>query len=1137
MKQLVFALLLALAALPVRAAEPSTLRAGFAVVDLTPTKSVPLGGYAARFGKKSVGVHDPVKARAMVLENDGTKIAIVSVDLVGVSGDVKAAVVDALRSRGFTSQTLMLAATHNHSGPGALTTMPLFRPMMGLYDEEFAKETTRRIADAVAKADDALAPAWVSVATGKAPGLQRNRASDGGPVDDSMTVLRVNALDGKLRGLLVHFAAHPTILGPGNLQISAEWPGATCDAIERAHPGATALVLQGVEGDVSPAGGEGQEFERVASYGALVAARALATATSLETTSFLEITSRPELQGRAVRASLPPIVGGGLLGRGTGNHLAPPETIRVEFQCIDVAGLRLCGVPGEPTTAVGQAFREMRPLSAHHRSVPVDGQPNPTPGSAGRVDVLVACANDHLGYLTSRAEFRGGGYESSLNLLGPGAGDWMLAGLRRANGGRGEVIVPDRGSEPVSSSSRGSDLVHEVFGGGRELGLSHGRQLADRIATLLASAEAELVTEAEKSGLLTKLIPLAIGTGLLPKDLVIPALVLAARGLQKNIPSHYLDEMEGIADGAGVPYDSILLENTFLTLAEQTDPAKLLQMPARCTNMAFFGDATTLGQPLLVSTLDWGMEKVLKDTTVVLIVRPDDGHAFVSVTWPGMVGVLRAMGSQGLAVSEESVAAPSDTTADGVPINFLLRDVIEHANGLDDAVLRVVKAKGTAGYHVTIVDGHRRDARVVEKTATRHQVRKPVDGALWGCDPTEGACFDGACDAQIPRADGSSVIRYQSSREVFGARRGHLDARSAKLLLPSPTKVWTEGTLLACVFEPQLGRFHVCLGDGLDLDPTSGVANWATGSLSDPFADRRASAVGEVAPVVADAGNVKEGERRVFGKIARIPVEFDSPRPSGIAKNDRIRATLYLPADGEPRGAIIQLPIWKERSLAGEAIVSTALAAKGYAVFLFPSPYQVDRAPDGVGPGDWTISSDLSRTREAWLQGMADVLRASRYLETKGFAPARQAVMGISLGGHMAANCFGAYPDRFTGGIFLLAGGNLDLLLASGTLPDAQFAPRVRAPGVTREDISELLRPLDPLTWNRNVTRAVGERCLLVGAKADELVPPAHVEALAKALPGSHLVWVEGGHYDAAKASGTILKAIFEHLERIFPPR
>src|SRR5439155_10490069 len=129
--------------------------------------------------------------------------------------------------------------------------------------------------------------------------------------------------------------------------------------------------------------------------------------------------------------------------------------------------------------------------------------------------------------------------------------------------------------------------------------------------------------------------------------------------------------------------------------------------------------------------------------SIAIVVEPPAGHAFVSVTWPGMVGTLRAMGAQGLAVTEESIAAPADTRSDGVPIGLVLRDVVQNASGLDDAVRRVVGAKGTCGYHVTIVDGNRRDARVVERTATRVQVRKPAGGVLFGCDPTDPAAFDG----------------------------------------------------------------------------------------------------------------------------------------------------------------------------------------------------------------------------------------------------------------------------------------------------------------------------------------------------------------------------------------------------------
>ncbi len=968
-----------------------------------------------------------------------------------------------------------------------------------------------------------------------------------------MSVLRVDGADGKLRGLLVHFAAHPTILGSANRKISAEWPGAACDEIERAHPGATALVLQGAVGDVSPAGGEGQDFERVASYGRLVAARALALSAQGESDA------TPELSGVAVRVPLPPMVGGRLLGRAPSNELVPasPAVRRRVPACSGSARSVSTRSPASRRRRSRGSSRSEAPSGPSQPRAPADGRGLATV-QIERLDLLVSCANDHLGYLTDRAAFRRGGYEPSLNLSVRAR---TIPLRRRAECSatpppttrlptrpRIAVVRPAdvrqwRASSASTNSSSRSPASRATISASCTVA-----SLKDRIRALLASAQAELVAEAVKSGLLPKLLPLAIGTGIPPKDLVIPALVLAARSLQKNIPTEYLDEMEGVAEGAGVPYDSILLENTFLTLAEQTDPSKLLELPARCTNMAFFGDATTLGQPLLVSTLDWGMEKVLKDATIVLEMKPSSGHPFVSVTWPGMVGTLRAMGAQGLAVTEESVAAPNDTSADGVPINFLLRDVIEHANGLDDAVARVVKAQGTAGYHVTILDGHRRDARVVEKTATRQHVRKPVDGVLWGCDPTEQASFDGVCDASIPRADGSSVVRYASSRDVFGRMKGHIDARTAMLALPSPKNVWKEGTLLACVFEPQIGRYHVCLRDGLDLDPIAGTAQWTTGTMFDRRRDDAMFARYYGAPAVPDTGTVTEGDRHVAGKIVRIPVDFDSPRPSGIPKNDRIHATLYLPADAEPKGAIIQLPVWKERSLAGEALISMTLATKGYAVFLFPLPYQVDRAPDGVGPGDWTISSDLSRTREAWAQGMADVLRASRWLEAKGFDAGRQAIMGISLGGHMAADCFGAYPARFAGGLFLLTGGDLDLLLASKQFPDKSFAERVLAKGVTADDVRDLIGPLDPLSWigpptgivsSRSGQRASdrGDDVLLVGARADELVPPAHVEALAKALPGSHLVWVPGGHYDGVKSSGPIFDAIYAHLDRIFRPR
>ena len=57
---------------------------------------------------------------------------------------------------------------------------------------------------------------------------------------------------GGLARLLVNYACHPSLLGPANLEYSADYPGAMRREIESAMPGTTALFIQGAAGDINP---------------------------------------------------------------------------------------------------------------------------------------------------------------------------------------------------------------------------------------------------------------------------------------------------------------------------------------------------------------------------------------------------------------------------------------------------------------------------------------------------------------------------------------------------------------------------------------------------------------------------------------------------------------------------------------------------------------------------------------------------------------------------------------------------------------------------------------------------------------------------------------------------------------------
>ena len=111
-----------------------SLLAGAARVDITPPPGQPMAGFpmiqtktpgapadmSDYFGRQGVaaGVHDPLYARALVLDDGQRAIAIVAVDLVVVTADFTAAIRNAVHEAiGIQPDHLMIAASHTHAGP------------------------------------------------------------------------------------------------------------------------------------------------------------------------------------------------------------------------------------------------------------------------------------------------------------------------------------------------------------------------------------------------------------------------------------------------------------------------------------------------------------------------------------------------------------------------------------------------------------------------------------------------------------------------------------------------------------------------------------------------------------------------------------------------------------------------------------------------------------------------------------------------------------------------------------------------------------------------------------------------------------------------------------------------------------
>jgi hypothetical protein len=219
-----------------------TLLAGFGKVELTgAVAGVELVGYANREGP-ATGVRDPLFARALVLESGGARVAVCAVELCYVQEDVVAAARERIATRGLVpADALLVTATHTHSGP---------------YDADpvsFPDGLDVLVEAAVAQACERLEPAAIGVGSGVLHGHSINRCRLEEPVDPALSVLRVDAADGRPLGLMHAFGCHPVVLGPDNRLVTSDWPGHSARLLESRLGGdVVALFLQGASGDVNP---------------------------------------------------------------------------------------------------------------------------------------------------------------------------------------------------------------------------------------------------------------------------------------------------------------------------------------------------------------------------------------------------------------------------------------------------------------------------------------------------------------------------------------------------------------------------------------------------------------------------------------------------------------------------------------------------------------------------------------------------------------------------------------------------------------------------------------------------------------------------------------------------------------------
>jgi dienelactone hydrolase len=715
-----------------------------------------------------------------------------------------------------------------------------------------------------------------------------------------------------------------------------------------------------------------------------------------------------------------------------------------------------------------------------------------------------------------------GGYRLVLLLL-------ALAGPLRAGE---ELVAPRKVAEHGAGVlyRYGDRRVLVVRGAPYEMGFAHGRLLEREIAANVRAFVHDWAigrmgrTRAELEGIWQR--------------------------IGRHTPAVYHEELKGLAAGSGVPLADLQLIHA---------------IPSRyhCTGAAALPAVTRDGKVYHTRSLDYALDigaTVRPQTNSLLLVSaPNEGIAHASVGWAGFLGCVTGMNLKGVSVGEMG-SSSSKETYDGIPMIFLVREVLRRADDLDAAKEIWRQGPRTCGYNFICCDPESACAVELNRDLVRffgpgdeRENQAPhyaIPGVVRRCnhfvDPeladTQRAVYD-------PRKSAAaSWMAYERQGRFLAERRGRIDAETMIALLrgyPPP-----HACLHQAVMCPNDRVLWVSQAGDPRSDPLAGAQNQAflrydlrrllAGS---PAPARRFDTDRSVSKAV-ETGRV-EGERRIDGIFAHEPqtfayrlealrrlgavtihqLTFPSPGPSRFEENLTVHAEYYRPPGDGPFPSAVVLHILDGRFYVAR-LVSAALAQRGVAALFIKLPYYGERRPQG----DIDMQSlDLPDVVTAIRQAVRDVRRGACWLRRRPeVEDGKVGIVGVSLGSFIAQLAAGA-DGGFDRCAFVLGGGSLAETVYAGSKDTRKIEQMLAERGWDRDKVFSALAPIEPL---RHVQGIAKGSVLMINCRADEVVPPASSRRYWEALGKPEIVWYDGGHYALKGHVFEVLNRLGAHFAR-----
>jgi hypothetical protein len=226
------------------------------------------------------------------------------------------------------------------------------------------------------------------------------------------------------------------------------------------------------------------------------------------------------------------------------------------------------------------------------------------------------------------------------------------------------------------------------------------------------------------------------------------------------------------------PFQRVVYYHALYDITQRLERSPLLA----CTAFAAWGEHTVDGHLIVGRNFDFEAGSIFDEEKAVIVFRSPGRIPFASVAWPGMIGAVTGVNAKGLFVSLNA-ARTDDEPGDGVPVVFVVREVLERAGTIEQAVALLGRRRVMGAQGLLLADGRGRRAVVVELAPGGLAVRRARTTAIGVTNHFLDRRYADDRANERTRHQTTSEVRLRRLRHLLEQKRGAIDPVAAARIL------------------------------------------------------------------------------------------------------------------------------------------------------------------------------------------------------------------------------------------------------------------------------------------------------------------------------------------------------------------